>query len=377
MIRIDRLKALAAATAAALAALGAAPSAQAKAVTDCPLAMTPYSLDTPLFDLLIDGRAKQLIGDAGILAKLPPTLVREEAPSFATIISLRQVTRIFKLDLVAVDGLGKALSALPLTRANAVARCARYAPDSKAPLSVPAGKPALLVFEHSNGFRDAPSVEAAQAALRGIAERKGWTFVFTSNPGDITAANLRRFKGVFWNNVSGDVLTLRQRAALRSWIEAGGGFAAIHGSGGDPLFIWDWYADTLIGARFIGHIDEHQTARIIVDDAASPITRGISRDWSMLEEWYSFEKSPRGPGTHILLTIDETSYKPTSAMRDLKMGDHPVAWTRCVERGRSFYSAIGHRPETYSEPNNVRLLEQAIAWTMGIEPSDCRKEAKK
>jgi uncharacterized protein len=27
-----------------------------------------------------------------------------------------------------------------------------------------------------------------------------------------------------------------------------------------------------------------------------------------------------------------------------------------------FYSAIGHRPETYSEPNHVRLLENAIGW---------------
>ena len=358
-------------------AIGAAPPAHAGPVTDCPLATTPYSLDTPLFDLLIDKRAKQLVANAGILAKIPPTLVREEAPSFATILSLRQVVRFFKLDASAVESLGNELARLPLSSENTAARCARYMPDSPAPLAVPSGKPAMLVFEHSNGFRDAPSVEAAQAALRGIAERRGWTFVFTSNPGDITLANLRQFKAVFWNNVSGDVLTLGQRSALRSWIEGGGGFTAIHGSGGDPLFVWDWYADTLIGARFTGHVDEHQTARILVDDVTSPITRGISGDWSMLEEWYSFEKSPRGPDTHVLLRLDETSYNPTSAMRDLRMGDHPIAWTRCVGRGRSFYSAIGHRPETYSNPDHVRLLEQAISWTMGLVPSNCGKPLDK
>lgn len=370
-------KALAAAIAAFAVAVGTGSPAHAKPVTDCPLAKAPYSLDTPLFDLLIDNRAKQLIADAGILAKLPPMLVREEAPSFATIISLRQVSGFFKLDPATLESMGGELAKLPLGDANIVARCARYAPDSQAPLAVPSGKPAMLVFEHSNGFRDAPSVEAAQAALRAIAERRGWTFVFTSNPGDITPANLRQFRAVFWNNVSGDVLTLGQRSALRSWIEGGGGFTAIHGSGGDPLFVWDWYADTLIGARFTGHVDEHQTARIVVDDDASPITRGISRDWSMLEEWYSFEKSPRGPDTNVLLSLDEASYKPTSAMRDLRMGDHPIAWTRCVGRGRSFYSAIGHRPETYSNPDHVRLLEQAISWTMGLAPSDCGKPRTK
>ena len=42
--------------------------------------------------------------------------------------------------------------------------------------------------------------------------------------------------------------------------------------------------------------------------------------------------------------------------------DHPIAWTRCVGKGRSFYSAIGHRPETYTEPHNAALLESAITW---------------
>lgn len=366
-----QLNILAIAAALVALSLGNAPTAQAKQVTDCPLATTAYSLETPLFDLLIDKRAKQMLADAGVLASLPPALVREEAPSFATIISLRQVTRFFKLDAGAVAGLGEGLAKLPLRASDTAARCARYAPDSKAPIAVPPGKPALLVFEHSTGFRDAPSVEAARAALEAIAARRGWTFFYTSNPGHITADNLRRFKGVFWNNVSGDVLTLGQRAALRSWVEDGGGFAAIHGSGGDPLYLWDWYADTLIGARFTGHVDEHQIARIQVEDSASPITRGLSDDWSMLEEWYSFEKSPRGPGTNVLLSLDEKSYDPSSAMRDLRMGDHPIAWTRCIGQGRSFYSAIGHRPETYSNPDHVRLLDQAIAWALGLTPSNC------
>ena len=54
------------------------------------------------------------------------------------------------------------------------------------------------------------------------------------------------------------------------------------------------------------------------------------------------------------------------------MGDHPIAWTRCVGDGRSFYSAIGHRPETYSEPHHVQLLEQAIAWAAGMGETQCR-----
>jgi type 1 glutamine amidotransferase len=53
------------------------------------------------------------------------------------------------------------------------------------------------------------------------------------------------------------------------------------------------------------------------------------------------------------------------------MGDHPIAWTRCIGRGRSFYSAIGHRPESYAVPSHVRLLEQAVEWAAGSGEAGC------
>ena len=269
--------------------------------------------------------------------------------------------------------LGTRLAALPIRPEDSIARCARYERDRKDPLAVPAGRPAVLIFDRSNGYRDGPSVEAATEALSAIGRRRGWTFVFSSSAGDFTPQTLSRFKAVLWNNVSGDMLTLGQRAALKTFVERGGGFAAIHGSGGDPLYLWDWYADELIGARFIGHPDVHQKGRIIVESPADPLTSGIARDWAPVEEWYSFAKSPRGPRTRVLLSLDEASYKPVAGGRDLSMGDHPIAWIRCVGRGRSFYSAIGHRPELYRDPSNVRLIEQGIAWVIGLEPTGCRR----
>jgi type 1 glutamine amidotransferase len=40
-----------------------------------------------------------------------------------------------------------------------------------------------------------------------------------------------------------------------------------------------------------------------------------------------------------------------------------MAWTKRIGKGKSFYTAIGHRPESYSEPHVVQLIEQAIEWT--------------
>ena len=58
--------------------------------------------------------------------------------------------------------------------------------------------------------------------------------------------------------------------------------------------------------------------------------------------------------------------------QDLRMGDHPIAWTNCIGKGRMFYSAIGHRPETYSEPHYVALLEAAIDWAAVSGKKACR-----
>jgi type 1 glutamine amidotransferase len=94
----------------------------------------------------------------------------------------------------------------------------------------------------------------------------------------------------------------------------------------------------------------------------------------MNDEWYSLKNNPRDTGASVIATLDEATYSPGSiAGIDLRMGsDHPIAWTRCVNNGRFFYSAIGHRPATYAEPHHLRMLEQAIVWAAGRGATICR-----
>jgi uncharacterized protein len=88
------------------------------------------------------------------------------------------------------------------------------------------------------------------------------------------------------------------------------------------------------------------------------------------DEWYAFKDNPRAkPGFHILAVADETTYDPG---RSTMGADHPMVWTHCVGKGPVFYSAIGHSAETYTEPNHLRLLENAIAWALGMSgPTGC------
>jgi type 1 glutamine amidotransferase len=357
---------LAAIAAAALAVIGALPAAAAP-VIDCPLRDAPFSIASPLVDILLSPAAKAVLERAapGRLSAVPSRFAGTTPPTFAAILSVREAAMFTGLKPDQLDAVDRELRALPVTAADKAARCARY--DNDVPhFSLPAGKPHLLLFEKINGFRDGPSVDAAHAAFLAMAERKGWAIAVTDKGGAFNPATLRQFDAVIWNNISGDVLTLSQRRAFRSWLESGGAFVGVHGTAGDPVYFWDWYADKLIGARFLAHpmAPQFQDARIVVDKS-HPLARVLPAEWTMNDEWYSFRTNPRAAGAQVIATLDESTYSPVGMGKmDLRMGDHPIAWTNCIGKGRMFYSAIGHRPETYSEPHYVALLEAAIDWAV-------------
>jgi type 1 glutamine amidotransferase len=381
VVRIKRPQYLRQLLLAALAIGSLTSAAEAAPVADCPLAKQPYSTQSPLLDLMLNPAAKAVVErvSPGMLDKLPPIMSSTTVPSFGAIISLRTLSAMLGMATDSLAPMDRQLAAVPVTAADSAARCARY--DHRQP-KLPAliKRPALLVFDKITGFRDQPSVDAAKAALKSMAERRGWTLVFSDNGAVFNARDLKRFDAVVWNNISGDVLTVPQRAAMKRYIEAGGGFAAFHGSAGDPDYYWDWYVDTLIGARFKGHPmwPQFQSAKVVVQDTGSAITAGLGSGWDMTEEWYSFKTTPRARGAHVLVTLDESTYQLVGRMQpgmpeaDLRMGDHPLAWTQCIGKGRSFYSAIGHRPESYTEAHSAQLLEQGIAWAAGLGSTRCK-----
>ena len=213
-----------------------------------------------------------------------------------------------------------------------------------------------------------------------MARRQGWSSYTTENAAVFNPAQLARFKAVVWNSVSGDVLTARQRADFKAWLEHGGGFVGLHGAGGDPSYAWKWYVDELIGAQFTGHtLNPHiQQARLVIEYPQHPATSGLGPIWTRSDEWYSFATSPRSKNYHILVSIDESSYKPVSGLipfmkpKSIAMGkDHPLVWSHCVGEGRALCSALGHTALSYSEPKHLQLIQGAIAWAAGLDGPDC------
>ncbi len=227
--------------------------------------------------------------------------------------------------------------------------------------------PAILVFSKTNGFRHSEGIEAGVDALRDIAGRRGWSLFHTENGAAFDTDILARFPVVVWLNSSGAPLDAGQRLALREWINGGGGFVGIHAALDGSHASWEWYASNVIGASFIGHPIEHQTATVRVERPDHPAMQGAGETWQHLDEWYSFDRSVRGdPGVEILASVDEATYDQQLRLlwmdESLSMGDHPIIWTRPIGRGRAFLSVLGHRASAYQDSNYRAILEGALEW---------------
>lgn len=246
------------------------------------------------------------------------------------------------------------------------------------PPLVPANlpRPAILVFSKTNGFRHEEAIPAAANMLDTLAKENGWGIYQTENGATFRPDILARFDAVVFSNATGDVFTPDQRAAFRSFVENGGGFVGIHGAGDSSHKAWDWYVNAIIGTRFIGHpMDpQFQKATVRIEDHDHPATAALPDSMERVDEWYSFDKSPRGiPGLTVLATLDESTYKPGAFFgTELAMGkDHPIAWWRCAGKGRVFYAAGGHTAEMFSDAGFRKLVDGAVKWAVRSEGDGC------
>jgi hypothetical protein len=102
------------------AVLTFAMSADAKPATDCPLRDQPYSIDSPLIDVLLKPEARLEVERAApsLLKHAPQMMLGTTPPTFSTIITLRSLAGFERLPEDALVPVNDALAALSITRPN-------------------------------------------------------------------------------------------------------------------------------------------------------------------------------------------------------------------------------------------------------------------
>ena len=229
-------------------------------------------------------------------------------------------------------------------------------PASPTPVTQPPQSSAirLLMVTATAGFRH-DSIDTARTALATLASTTGeFRMTATEDLSALTSSGLASYDVLFFALTSGELpLSSEQRAAILAFVSGGGGFLGAH-SATDTLYGWPEYGE-MVGAYFREH-PWTQQATVVVEDASHPAASGVSGQFSINEEFYTFRDNPR-PRVQVLLRLDAASVGSS--------GDYPLAWTRAHGRGRVYYNALGHFSSTWLDTRFQRQLRGAINWAAG------------
>ena len=215
----------------------------------------------------------------------------------------------------------------------------------------------VLIFSKTSAFRH-NSIEVGIKSICSILDAKNIQVVATEESSYFTEDSLNQFAAVIFLNTTGDVLNNIQQADFERYIQAGGGFVGVH-SATDTEYHWPWY-NRLVGAYFNGH-PPIQRAEMRCVKKEDQCCAQISDVWWLDEEWYNFKSI--NPDIDVIMEVDEDSYIGGTHGKS-----HPVVWKHNFDGGRSFYTALGHKEETFSNSIFLDQLYAGIDYAIAKQP---------
>ena len=124
------------------------------------------------------------------------------------------------------------------------------------------GKPRVLVFTKTTGFRHS-SIPAGIQAIIKLGASKGFDVDTTENAEKFNDDSLKNILLIIFLNTTGDVLNYHQEVSFERYIQAGGGYVGIH-SATDTEYDWGWYG-RLVGAYFDSHPEQQNATLTVID----------------------------------------------------------------------------------------------------------------
>ena len=235
----------------------------------------------------------------------------------------------------------------------------------------------ILIYTRNGKGYVHDNIASCVAALKELAAGQGIGTEVADDPSVFTTDHLKSFRALVFANSNNEAFdTQEQRDAFQSFIRRGGGFVGIHSASGSER---NWpYFWSLLGGKFSRHA-KLQEFTVETADPEHPACAGMKKTWRWKDEVYYIDH--QNPSMHVLLAadlakIDDPSKdKVTCRIAD---GRIPLAWTLEFDGGRTFYTALGHRKESYADPALRQHLIGGILWAMGGPAADgkSRKEAK-
>lgn len=227
--------------------------------------------------------------------------------------------------------------------------------------------PSVLVYTRNGPTLDGKkgfvhdNISNCVRVLTKLGEENGFKVVHSEDPTIFTAEGLKPFRAlVFANSNNRAFDTEEQKKAFQDYLQNGGGFAGIHSACGSERN-WPWFWG-MLGGTFVRH-PPIQPFTMKVLDQKHPSTAHLGETWQWEDEFYYLKEMPGD--LHVLLEGDlSTLLKDPSKPKDEK--GRPLAWCHEVGKGRSWYTALGHKKEYYDNPVFQKHLLGGIKWAMGL-----------
>jgi chitinase len=227
-------------------------------------------------------------------------------------------------------------------------------------------KTEVLVLTERGG-QHGSFTDAGLAWLEKTGNEMGFQITEINSTRPITKEYLDRFDLIVQLDFPPYTWTDEAAEAFIEYIEKGkGGWIGFHHAtllgefDGYPM--WDWFSDFMGGIVYQNYNATLTDGEVYVEDASHPVMKGVEPRFLLQdEEWYIYDKSPRG-NVKVLASADESTYYPPT---EIKMGDHPVVWINENVKARNVYFQFGHGEILYRDNNFLNMFRNAIEWTLG------------
>lgn len=205
----------------------------------------------------------------------------------------------------------------------------------------------LLVYTRNGTGYVHDNIPASIEAIKQLAREHGFSVDTSDDPAVFTDSSLKRYSALVFSNTNNVVFdTAAQRVALMRYVQAGGGFVAIHSASGTERE-WKWFAG-LLGGAFSRHAP-FQKFGVLILDRSHPSLAHLPERWEREDECYYLVRM--NVNMRILAVNDLTSVQDPKE-KPVTFGDvFPAVWYQEFDGGRQWYTSLGHRKEDYERPD--------------------------
>ncbi len=268
------------------------------------------------------------------------------------------------------------------------------------------GTKKLLFLTHAGLYKHA-SLGPAESAVTELGADGGFevtTLEGYKQPSDdldlsmITSEYLSQFDGLMMMTNGNLPLDDSQKRAIVDFVREGKGFIGVHCA---SLTLYDFPEfGEMLGGYFLQPVRQNRIFVLKVEDPNHPATRMLGASWPLVDEFYRFgaaawtaerpeenidalfsNRIPVGLSrdrVRVLLSIDAMQSDLDGLEGMTKGGDYPQAWCRTYGAGRSFYTALGHRTDIWSNDPVFRAhILGGIRWALGLEEGDATPKGVK